>query len=217
MKSASLDPCSTALRLKGRHGGLPLRGFHAGLTQAGFHAGLLLPGFDDDLEESHPTTRSADLRRDAGLFVRRHGDLYPVRRRDSRRARRRARVVENIAGDRPVSDVVLSLRPVRFSPDPTPRRTVAAALAGAGDRMYVSRVVVLHLPADPAGAERYSAQHVVDADIYGRVAIPGPMAARPPAIGPSRADSGRRAGRGHDRARDAHSPRSRIRRDRIYR
>src|SRR5262249_54547563 len=143
--------------------------------------------FDDDLEESHPTTRSADLRRDAGLFVRGHGDLYPVRRRDARRARRRARMVEDIAGDRPGSGVFLSLRPIRFSQDPAPRRAAAAALAGAGGRVHGARVVVLHLPADQAGAERYSAQLAVDADVYGRLEIPGPVAARPPAIGPSRA------------------------------
>src|SRR5262249_46998885 len=128
-----------------------------------------------------------------------------------------ARMAEDIAGDRPVSGVFLSLRPIRFSKDPAPRRDVAAALAGAGDRMHDSRVVVLRLPADPAGAERYSAQLVDDADVNGRLAIPDPMAARPPTIGPSRAHSGRRAGRGHDRARAARAPRGRIRRDRIYR
>src|SRR6266511_1761222 len=47
--------------------------------------------------------------------------------------------------------------------------------------------------------------------------VGGPALARPPAIGPSRAHSGRRARRGHDCARDAHATRSRIRRDRICR
>src|SRR4029434_3274884 len=119
----------------------------------------------------------------------RHGDLYPVWRRDAIRARRRARMAEDIAGDRPGSGVVLSLRPLRFSQDPAPRCAVAAALAGAGDRVPGARADVLRLAADTAGPECFSAQPVVDADVYGRLAIPGQMAARPPAIGRARAHS----------------------------
>src|SRR5262249_7044730 len=126
-------------------------------------------------------------------------------------------MAEDIAGDRPGSGVFLPLRSIRFSQDPAPRRAVAAALAGAGDRMHDSRVGVLRLPADPAGAERYSAQLVDDTDVNGRLAIPDPVAARPPTVGPSCAHSGRRAGGGSYGGRAAHPPRSRIRRDRIYR
>src|SRR5262245_9896100 len=96
MKSASSAPSSTALPIEGRPGCLPI------------------PGFDDELKESHSTTRPVALRGGAGLFVRRHGDLYAVRRRGARRAWRRTRMAEDIANDRPGTGVVLSLRPLRF-------------------------------------------------------------------------------------------------------
>src|SRR5262245_9105279 len=107
-------------------------------------------------------------------------------------------MAEDIAGDRPGFRVVLSLRSLRFSFDPTPGSAVGAALAGDGDWGRSARAGVLPMAADKAGAGCFPAQPGVDADIYGRLAVPGPMAAWPPAVGRARAHSGRRAGRGLD-------------------
>src|SRR5215470_9947462 len=119
-------------------------------------------------------------------------------------------MAEDAADDRAGSGVLLSLRPLRLLPDPTTRGVVAAALTGAGGRGHGASADVLRLAGDAAGPWRLSAQPVVDVDAHGRLAIPGWMAARPPATGRTRAHPGHRAGRRHACERDARAPRSRV-------
>src|SRR5262245_28559447 len=126
-------------------------------------------------------------------------------------------MVEDLAGDRSDSRVVLPLRPLRSWQDQEPKRAAAAALAIAGGWWPGAGADVLRLAADAAGPRRLSSQPVVDVGVYGRLAIAGSRLAQPPAIGPPRAHSGRRAGRDHYCARDAHAPRRRIQRDRVRR
>ena len=167
-----------------------------------------LTGFDDDLEGSHSTAHSDDLRRGADLFVRRHGDLYPVRRR--------ARMADDIADDILVLASFYLFDLHDFS---RIQRRGALLLRLSQSLVIVGLALALMFYIWP--------QIRLSSDVFPlTLLLTLPFMATWRSLArrllghprfAHRVHSGRRAGRGHYCARDAHAPRSRIRRDRVRR